>query len=126
MEEKLIKVWKTFSTKELALVFERYMKSIGVEKDDRRKKNQQKSYFIDGKSTNWNKVECYYFQKGKPYYNIALKIVLRKEAGNYFIMQNGGERVFEVDYSGIRNYKPDLLEVTINAHKPLFDALFAI
>ena len=59
MIEKLIKLWKTYETKQLANVFEQYMKSIGVKKYDSRRKDNSNTYLIDGKSTNWDRVQCY-------------------------------------------------------------------
>lgn len=125
LKEKLIEVWKTCGTKQLAKVFEEYMKSIGVRKYDGRRKNNCNTYMIDAKSTGWNRIQCYYKDSEK-YFEENLVIVLRKESGNYMIIEKEGERAFEVDYSGIRHYDEKLLDEVIEEYKPLFDSLFKL
>lgn len=122
--EKLINIWKFCETKQLAKIFEEYMKSIGVREYDPRRKDNDNTYMIDGKSTNWNRVQCYYHKDSHKYCEENLLLVLRKRAGGYFIIQRKENRAFEVDYSGIRHYDEVLLNEIIEEHKPLFDTLF--
>lgn len=126
MKEKLIEVWKSCKTKQLATVFENYMKSIGVRKHDDRRNDNTNTYMIDGNSTGWNRVQCYYHKDSEKYAEENLLIVLRKKAGDYFIIERKGERAFEVDYSGIRHYEEELLNEIVREHKPLFDTLLKI
>lgn len=121
MIEKLIKLWKTYETKQLANVFEQYMKSIGVKKYDSRRKDNSNTYLIDGKSTNWNRVQCYYHKNSQKYGEEDLLIALRKRAGNYLIIGRQSNRAFEIDYSGIKHYDEALLNEIIKEHKPLFE-----
>jgi hypothetical protein len=122
--EKLTKVWEKFGTMELALLFEGYMKSIGAKKVDERKKDNRNTYAIDGESTGWNRVQCYYHTDSTKYCEENLLLVLRKKAGDYFIIQRKEYRAFEVDYRGVQNYDENLMNEIIKDHKPLFDTLF--
>jgi hypothetical protein len=126
MQEKLINLWKVCDTKQLANIFEEYMKSIGVRKHDSRRKDNTNTYMIDGKSTEWNRVQCFYHKDSIEYCHEDLLIVLRKRSGNYFIIQRKNERAFEFDYSGLRHYDEKLLKEIMEDHKPLFDLLFYI
>ena len=121
MIDKLIKLWKTYETKQLANVFEQYMKSIGVKKYDSRRKDNSNTYLIDGKSTNWNRVQCYYHKDSQKYGEEDLLIALRKRAGNYLIIGRQSNRAFEIDYSGIKHYDEVLLNEIIKEHKPSFE-----
>ena len=122
MIEKLIKLWKTYETKQLANVFEQYMKSIGVKKYDSRRKDNSNTYLIDGKSTNWDRVQCYYHKDSQKYGEEDLLIALRKRAGNYLIIGRQSNRsAFEIDYSDIKHYDEVLLNEIIKEHKPLFE-----
>lgn len=122
--EKLTKVWEQMETKQLAKIFEEYMQSMGIRKYDRRRKNNVNTYIIDGKTTNWNKVEIYYQKESLKFGEENLSITLRKRSGNYFIIQKKSIRAFEVDYSGVRHYDECLLNEIYNEHKQLFDNLF--
>lgn len=126
MKEELTKVWQLCETKQLAAVFEEYMKSIGVRKYDGRRKDNNNTYMIDGRSTNWNRVQCYYYKDSTKYEDRNLLIVLRIRAGNYFIVERKCERAFEVDYRGIRHYDQTLLNEIIKEHKLLFDNLLKV
>lgn len=126
MQEKLVKLWHNCETKQLASVFENYMKQIGTNKYDSRRKDNSNTFLIDGKNTNWNRVECFYYVGLNNYGEENLLIVLRKKAGNYFIIGRKGERAFEVDHSGIRNYDETLLNAIMDEHKALFDELFKL
>lgn len=123
---KLTEVWKTCETKQLAKIFKEYMEGIGAEKWDSRRKDNLNTFFIDGKSTGWNRATCYFYKESANYANHNLEIVLRKRAGNYLIVGRKGERAFEVDYSGIRHYDETLLNEIMEEHKPLFDKLISI
>jgi hypothetical protein len=126
LKEELTKVWESLETKQLAKIFEEYMKSIGVRKYDGRRKNNSNTYMIDASSTNWNRVQCYYYKDSTKYEDRNLLIVLRKRAGNYFIVEKERERAFEVDYSGIRHYDEVLLNEIIEEYKPLFNSLLSV
>lgn len=126
MREKLTSIWRLCETKQLAEIFEEYMKSIGVKKRDGRRKNNNNTYMIDGKCTRWNRVQCYYHKDSEKYLEENLLIVLRKRAGAYFIIERKGIRAFEVDHSGIRHYEEKLLNEIMKEHKPLFDALMRL
>lgn len=126
MIEKLTAVWQKCKTKQLAAIFESYMESIGVRKYDVRRKDNINTYMIDGKSTGWNRVQCYYHKDSQKYCEEDLLLVLRKEAGDYFIIQRKEERALEVDYSGVRHHDETLLAQIMKDHKPLFDKLLAI
>lgn len=124
MKEKLTNLWKTCETKQLAEIFETYMKSIGVRKWDGRRKDNRNTYLADGKSTGWNRFTCYYHKDSPSYGDEDLLIVLRKRAGDYLIIGKRGDRAFEVDYSGIKHYDENLLNEILQEHKGLFDTLF--
>ena len=126
MIEKLTKVWKQLGTKQFANVFKAYMITLGVKEHDSRRKVNLNTYMIDGKSTNWNRVQCYYHKDSEKYCEENLLLVLRKEAGNYFIVQRRDERAFEIDYSGLRHFDEKLLKEIYSEHKMLFDKLFEI
>jgi hypothetical protein len=121
--KKLTKVWQKCQTSDLAIIFEGYMQSIKARKVDRRRNDNKHTYTIDGKSTGWNRVQCYYHTDSTKYCEENLLLVLRKKAGDYFIIQRKEERAFEVDYSGVRHYNEKLLKEIMNEHKPLFDTL---
>lgn len=124
MKEKLTEVWKSCETKQLAKIFVEYMRSIGVRKHDGRRKSNYNTYMIDGDSTGWNRVQCYYHKDSEKYAEEDLLIVLRKKSGNYMIVEKKGKRAFEIDYSGLRHYDETLLNEIIEEHKPFFEALF--
>lgn len=126
MQERLTHIWETCETKQLAKIFEKYMESIGVRKYDGRRKYDTNTYLIDGKCTSWNRVECYYIKDSEKFSEENLMVVLRKKAGDYFIVGKKGERAFEVDYSGIRHYDEKLLNEIVTEHKQLFDELFKL
>lgn len=123
VQEALIQFWQSCETKQLAMEFEWYMKSIGAKKVDERRKDNSNTYMIDGKSTDWNRVQCYYHTDSTKYCEENLQLVLRKRAGDYFIIQRKGDRAFEVDYSGMKHYDENLLREIMEEHKPLFNAL---
>ncbi|EJT5919105.1 zinc ribbon domain-containing protein [Clostridium perfringens] len=124
MKDKLLKIWQLSNTKQFAGIFEEYMKELGVRKYDGRRKDNSNSYLIDAKSTGWNRVQCFYHKDSTEYGEENLLVVLRKEAGNYFIIQRKGERAFESDYSGIRHYDEELMKEILGEHRILFDKFF--
>lgn len=126
MVDKLTQFWKVCTTRQLAKIFEEYMTSIGVKKRDSRRPGNINTYMIDGKSTGWNRVQCYYHKDSEKYCEENLLLVLRKEAGDYFIIQRKDDRAFEVDCSGIRHYDEKLLNEIMEEHKPLFDSMLSI
>ena len=126
MKDKLTEVWKLCETKQLAKIFEDYMKSIGVRKHDGKRKDNTNSYMIDGKSTSWNRVQCYYHKDNEKYASENLLIVLRKRSGDYLIIERRSKRAFEVDYHGVIGYDENLLKEIMEEHKPLFDTLTAL
>lgn len=125
MKGRLTTLWKMGETKSVAHIFEEYMNVQGARKLDRRRKDNSNTYLIDGKSTGWNRVECYYHKDSEVFAEEDLLIVLRKRAGSYLIIARKGVRAFEVDYDGIKHYDKKLLKEIMENHKPLFDALVA-
>ncbi len=123
MVEKLTKIWRSCQTFELAMIFEGYMQDIGAKKADGRRKNNNNTYIVDGKSTSWNRVECYYNKDSIRYGEENLLLVLRKDAGDYLIIQRKNKRAFEVDHNGVSQFDENLLKEITDEHKPLFDAL---
>ncbi|WP_243109557.1 zinc ribbon domain-containing protein [Clostridium perfringens] len=120
IKERLINFWKNTETKKLASIFEQYMNNMGVRKLNRRRKNNKNTYLIDGKSTGWNRVSCYYYKNSEKYSEEELSMTLRKKSGNYFIVEKHGIRCFEIDYSDIRHYDENLLNEVIEENKDLF------
>jgi hypothetical protein len=123
---KLKDVWEKCGTRQMAKIFEEYMASIGVKKYDPRRNNNHGTCLIDGKSTNWNRVQCHYYKDSTMYCEEDLLLVLRKKAGDYFIIQRGEVRAFECDHRGVINYDESLLNEIVKDHKPLFDTLLSI
>ena len=80
--KKLTKVWQKCQTSDLAIIFEGYMQSIKARKVDRRRNDNKHTYTIDGKSTGWNRVQCYYHTDSTKYCEENLLLVLgMTEAG---------------------------------------------
>jgi hypothetical protein len=102
------------------------MKSIGVKKLDRRRKDNANTYSIYGDCTNWNRVECYYYKDSTEYSEEDLDITLRKRAGYYLIIGRKGEVAFERSYDSVVHYDEKLLDEIIKEHRPLFDELIKI
>lgn len=128
IEEILKKYYEIHDTKDLALLFENYMKEIGAKKLDRRKKDTSNTYQIDGNSTNWNRVECYYYKNSedyKKYGKFDFCITLRKRSGSYLLIEVGSpnediKRSYEISYGKVINYDKDLLKDLIKRHPKLF------
>jgi hypothetical protein len=124
MKNDLIKLWKTYTTKRLAEVFKQYAtETLSAKPLVYGRKDNANTYMIDGKSTGWNRVSCYYHKDSSKYGDEDLCIVLRKKAGDYLIIGRKGIRTFEIDYSGTRHYDEKMLNEIIADHKPLFEML---
>ncbi len=122
----LFELLQKCETNQLANIFENYMKSIGVKKLDRRRKDNANTYSIYGDCTNWNRVECYYYKDSTEYSEEDLDITLRKRAGYYLIIGRKGEVAFERSYDSVVHYDEKLLDEIIKEHRPLFDELIKI
>ena len=123
--------YKNRDTKDLALLFERYMKEIGASKLDRRKKDTSNTYEIDGDSTNWNRVECYYNRNSgdyKHYGKFEFCITFRKRCGSYLLIEVGNEkarieRPYEISYAETLSLKEELLQEFIGKHERLLELM---
>ena len=127
MSDKLIKVWKGLSTHDVAMVFKVYAESKGYRKIDKRRKDNNRVYIIDGDSTGWNRVECYIWDNGFKWGEQVFGITLRKQAGDYLIVASKGlKRVFEVSYGDIIQHDEARLSQTYDEHKAFFDSMFRL
>ncbi len=128
IEEILEKYYRTKDTKDLAALFERYMAEIGARKLDRRRKDTSNTYQIDGNSTNWNRVSCYYYRNSgdhQQYGKYELCIVFRKRAGDYLLIETGNpncdiERPYEISCGKIIHYNKELMIELAKQHPKLF------
>ena len=126
MKDALFKLLDQCETKQLAYIFQTYMKSIGVKKRDNRRKNNVNTYSIHGDCERWNRVECYYHKDSSEYSKVDLDITLRKRAGYYLIIGRKDKRAFERSYDSIVYYDEKLLNEIVKDHKPLFDMLASV
>lgn len=124
-KEEVYKILDAYETKELAMVFEKYMQRIGVEKLDRRRKDKSNTFSIHGNCTNWNRVECYYNKDSIEYGKEDLDITLRKRSGYYLIIGRKGKRAFERSYDDIVHYDEKLFNEIVQDHKMLFQMLLS-
>lgn len=123
--------YRNKDTKDLASLFERYMKEIGAKKLDRRRKDTSNTYRVDGSSTNWNRVECYYYRNSgdyQKYGQFEFCIILRKRAGNYLLIETGSpncniERPYEISCGKVIHYNEELLTKLAEQHPKLFEIL---
>ena len=128
IEKILEKYYRTKDTKDLAVLFERYMAEIGARKLDRRRKDTSNTYQVDGDSTNWNRVECYYYRNSgdyQKYGKFEFCITLRKRAGSYLLIETGNpncdiERPYEISYGKIIHYNKELMTELVKQHPKLF------
>lgn len=128
IESILEEYYKNHDTKDLALLFERYMQEIGAKKLDRRRKDTSNTYQISGDSTNWNRVECYYYKNSGDYQGygkFSFCITLRKRAGDYLMIEIGdkNEKIkipYEISFGKIIHYDKELLTDLIKEHPKLF------
>ena len=120
--------YRTKDTKDLALLFERYMKEIGAGKLDRRRRDTSNTYQIDGNSTNWNRVSCYYYRNSgehKQYGKFEFSIVFRKRAGSYLVFEVGSPegdiaRPCEISFGKVIHYNRELMAGLVKKHQELF------
>ncbi len=120
--------YRTKDAKDLANLFERYMHEIGARKLDRRRKDTSNTYQIDGDSTNWNRVECYYYRNNgdwQKYGEFEFCITLRKRSGSYLLIEVGNpnceiERPYEISYGRMVHHNKDLLTKLAEMHPKLF------
>ncbi|GAA0076159.1 hypothetical protein UT300005_05370 [Clostridium sp. CTA-5] len=124
-KDEAYKILDAYDTKELARVFVEYMISIGVRKFDRRRKDKVNTYSVDGDSTGWNRVECYYHKDSIKYCEEDLDITLRKRSGYYLIIGRKGERAFERSYDSIVHYDYKLFNEIVQDHQKLFQMLLS-
>lgn len=109
-------------------MFERYMAEIGAKKLDRRRKDTSNTYQVDGDSTNWNRVECYYYRNSgdyQKYGKFEFCITLRKRAGSYLLIETGNPncdiaRPCEISYGEIIHYNKELMTELVKQHPKLF------
>lgn len=128
IEEILENYYKTKDTKDLALLFERYMAEIGAKKIDRRRKDTSNTYQIDGNSTNWNRVSCYYYRNSgdhQQYRKYEFCVVFRKRGGDYLLIEMGNPdsdiaRPYEISCGKVIHYNKELLTDLIKQHPKLF------
>lgn len=128
IESILVEYYEKCDTKDLAFLFERYMQEIGARKLDRRRKDTANTYWIDGDSTGWNRVECYYYKNSgdyRRYGRFAFCITFRKRAGDYLLIEVGSpneeiRRPFEISFGKIVHYDKDLLTKLGKEHPKLF------
>lgn len=127
IKDKLFKVLDNCETKQLAYIFENYMKSKGYRKVDRRRKDNTNTYSIHGECCNWNRVECYFHKEFKGYNNDCdLDVTLRKRAGYYLIVGDKDEVAFERSFNDVVHYNEELLRELYERHKELFEELFKL
>lgn len=128
IEEILEKYYRSKDTKDLAALFERYMEEIGAKKLDRRRNDTSNTYRIDGDSTNWNRVECYYYRNSgdcQKYGRFEFCITLRKRVGDYLLIEVGNpncdiQRPYEISYGKVIRYDEELMKELIKKHSKLF------
>lgn len=133
IESILAEYYENHDTRDLALLFEQYMQEIGARKLDRRRKDTSNTYKIDGESTGWNRVECYYYKNSGDYQRygkFAFCITFRKRAGDYLLIEVGNEseeikRPYEISFGKIIHYDKELLTELIKEH-PKFFAMMCI
>lgn len=124
-KEEVYKILDAYETKELARVFVEYMLTIGAKKLDRRKKDKTNTYSLDGETTGWNRVECYYHKDSIEYGKEDLDITLRKRSGYYLIIGRKGDRAFERSYDDIVHYDEKLFNEIVQDHKKLFQMILS-
>ena len=107
------------------------MSGIGARNLDCRQKDTSNTYSIDGDSTNWNRVQCYYYRNNgdwKEYGKFEFKIAFRKKAGDYLLIEVGSSngdiaRPYEISYGDVIHYNEELLTKLVEQHPKLFEML---
>lgn len=126
MKDKLRRLLSVLETKQLAKIFKKYAKDQNIKKFDGRKKDNNNTYFVEGKDEGWDRVICMITDyKG---FN-GIEIVLRKRAGRYLIVRLGAKTVFETEFNnGNRKtyYDRLIFDELYKQHKSLFDELFEL
>lgn len=124
----LTKVWKNSKPKQFAKIFKDYAISRGLKQYSYSNKDNTNTYFAHSTcgGRSWNRVNCYYLSESERFSDANLAITLRKKAGDYFIIEYKGKRVFECDSSGIKHYDEKLLNKIIKEHVILFDELLKV
>lgn len=123
MIDELTRYYKELETKQLADMFIQYMQELGIKKCDMRRKDNFNTYWVDGKSENWNRTMCYYYKDTEVFSKDDIGIILRKRGGHYLIVQRKMKRAFEIDYRGIITYDEELLKDILRDHGRLFEML---
>lgn len=131
IEDILEQYYKKHDTKDLANLFQAYMTEIGASKLDKRKKDSSNTYRIDGETTNWNRVECYYYRNQddyEKYGKFEFCITLRKRAGDYLLIEVGNEkqeikRPYEISCGKVVHFDKDLLTELVSKHPKLFSMM---
>lgn len=134
--EKIVRVFTDFlnqkSTHDLADIFKHYMQELHakpVKPYEKHTKNTDNTYLIDGKSTDWNRVECYYYRHDKDcekYGNFEFDITMRKEYGKYLLIQLGMpqsknnriDQILEISYNEIKHLNEKKLKKFIEKDHP--------
>lgn len=128
IEEILEKYYRTKDTKDLAYLFKGYMDEIGAKKLDRRRKDTSNTYMIDGDSTNWNRVECYYYRNSGDYLRYGMFefcITFRKRGGSYLLIKTGAPDChikipYEISFGNVISYDKEVLVELVKQHPKLF------
>lgn len=130
-EEILTGYYRKKGTRSVAKLFERYMAEIGAKRLDRRRKDTSNTYMIDGGSTNWRRVECYYYRNSgdfQKYGCFDIKLALRKRGGSYFLIEAGSpdrtiRRSYEISSGRVIRCDKELLEEIVGRHFRLFEMM---
>lgn len=117
----LMDVYNNLETKEVANIFKIYMEGLHARTVHSRRKDNSNTYLIDGKSTSWNRVECYYYKKNDTEFGHEdLRFILRKRQGRYLIVERNGVRAFEISYGTVITHNKELLAEIARDHGALF------
>lgn len=116
---------KYLETKEVASIFEQYMESIGAKPLNSKNEGLKNTFLIDGKSTNWNRVECFHYNTNDTKFGSErLDFTMRKRAGYYLLLQRGDNRFFETDGSESFRWNDETtLNKVVAEYNGLFDLL---
>lgn len=124
LEKFYLKTDKTYS---LQYLFLDYMDVLGARSLDRRRKDTSNTYTMEGKSTNWNRVECKYFRNSgdwKMHFGEEFCLTLRKKGGDYFMIEAGvpGENqcIYEISEGKVICCDHERLKELVKNHPKLF------
>lgn len=130
--EILNRVYLELDTGDMKNIFEKYMvETLGVRKIDMRRKDKSNTYLVDGKSTNWNRVECFYYKDCdayRQYGKFEFCIAFRKRNGSYLLIQTGSpscsiNRIIEISYGGIIKFDETQFQTFLAKHEHLFEIM---